>query len=96
MSGGRFFSGSGQTYREPQLVLFSDQVQSACGYAGASTGRFIVRDEKVYLDLSFFEEMQQQLGARGFRPGLCYRPRGGPSCQNLLGIMDEVMSGGAG
>ncbi|MBP1766486.1 MAG: metalloprotease [Candidatus Aminicenantes bacterium] len=88
------FSGSGQTYREPQLVLFSDQVQSACGYAGASTGPFYCPgDEKVYLDLSFFEEMQQQLGAPGdFALGYVIAHEVGHHVQNLLGIMDEVMS----
>ena len=88
------FSGSGQTYREPQLVLFSDQVQSACGYAGASTGPFYCPgDEKVYLDLSFFEEMQRQLGAPGdFALGYVIAHEVGHHVQNLLGIMDEVMS----
>jgi hypothetical protein len=88
------FSGSGQTYREPQLVLFSDQVQSACGYAGASTGPFYCPgDEKVYLDLSFFDEMQQQLGAPGdFALGYVIAHEVGHHVQNLLGIMDEVMS----
>jgi len=88
------FSGSGQTYREPQLVLFSDQVQSACGYAGASTGPFYCPgDEKVYLDLSFFDEMQRELGAPGdFALGYVIAHEVGHHVQNLLGIMDQVMS----
>jgi len=88
------FSESGQTYREPKLVLFSDQVESACGYAGAATGPFYCPgDEKVYLDLSFFDEMQVQLGAPGdFALGYVIAHEVGHHVQNLLGIMDQVMS----
>jgi len=88
------FSGSGQQYREPHLVLFTDQVDSACGYAGAATGPFYCPgDEKVYLDLSFFDEMQLKLGAPGdFALGYVIAHEVGHHVQNLLGIMDQVMS----
>jgi predicted metalloprotease len=88
------FSEDGQQYREPSLVLFSDQVQSACGYAGAATGPFYCPgDEKVYLDLSFFDEMQLKLGAPGdFALAYVIAHEVGHHVQKLLGIMDQVMS----
>jgi predicted metalloprotease len=59
------FAESGMTYREPQLVLFSDSVQSACGFNTAATGPFYCPpDQKVYLDLGFFDELRK-LGAPG-------------------------------
>ena len=87
-------SESGQAYREPALVLFTHQVQSACGFAGAATGPFYCPgDEKVYLDLSFFDEMQQQLGAPGdFALAYVIAHEDGHHVQKLLGIMDQVMS----
>jgi len=87
-------SESGQAYREPALVLFTHQVQSACGFAGAATGPFYCPgDEKVYLDLSFFDEMQQQLGAPGdFALAYVIAHEVGHHVQKLLGIMDQVMS----
>jgi predicted metalloprotease len=91
---GTVFRESGQQYRDPHLVLFTDQVESACGYAGAATGPFYCPgDEKVYLDLSFFDEMQQELGAPGdFALGYVIAHEVGHHVQNLLGIMDQVMS----
>jgi predicted metalloprotease len=88
------FSQGGQQYRETSLVLFTDQVQSACGYAGAATGPFYCPgDEKVYLDLSFFDEMQLKLGAPGdFALGYVIAHEVGHHVQKLLGIMDQVMS----
>jgi hypothetical protein len=91
---GTVFGESGQQYREPRLVLFTDQVQSACGYAGAATGPFYCPgDEKVYLDLSFFDEMQLKLGAPGdFALAYVIAHEIGHHVQNLLGINDQVMS----
>lgn len=88
------FGESGQQYREPRLVLFTDQVDSACGYAGAATGPFYCPgDEKVYLDLSFFDEMQRKLGAPGdFALAYVIAHEVGHHVQNLLGINDQVMS----
>ena len=88
------FGESGQQYREPQLVLFTDKVESACGFAGAATGPFYCPgDEKVYLDLSFFDEMQLKLGAPGdFALAYVIAHEIGHHVQNLLGIMDQVMA----
>lgn len=60
------FRQAGEQYREPKLVLFTNATESACGYAQAATGPFYCSgDEKVYIDLGFFQEMQRRLGARG-------------------------------
>jgi predicted metalloprotease len=88
------FKQMGETYREPKLVLFSGQVESACGYASAASGPFYCPgDSKVYIDLSFFEEMQRKLGAPGdFAQAYVIAHEVGHHVQNLLGINDEVMS----
>lgn len=88
------FRQSGRSYREPKLVLFSDQISSACGYAGASSGPFYCpADEKVYIDLSFFKQMQRQLGAHGdFALAYVIAHEVGHHVQNLLGITDQVMA----
>jgi len=91
---GTVFREGGQLYRQPTLVLFSDQVESTCGFAGAASGPFYCpEDEKVYLDLSFFEEMQRRLGAPGdFALGYVIAHEVGHHVQKLLGINDQVMS----
>jgi predicted metalloprotease len=62
---GQIFASYGEQYRQPQLVLFSDMVQSVCGLASAASGPFYCPgDQKVYLDLSFFRELAR-LGAPG-------------------------------
>ncbi len=90
----RVFQQGGQTYREPRLVLFSSQVSSACGYTGASTGPFYCPgDERIYIDLSFFKEMQAKLGAHGdFALAYVIAHEVGHHVQNLLGISNQVMS----
>ena len=56
----------GSRYEDTKVVLFRDSIQSACGYAGAATGPFYCPgDRKVYLDLSFYEELQRRFGAPG-------------------------------
>ena len=84
----------GQTYQEPKLVLFSGQVDSACGFASAASGPFYCpEDSKVYIDLSFFEDMQRQLGAPGdFARAYVLAHEVGHHVQNLLGINDQIMS----
>lgn len=90
----RIFQQNGQSYREPQLVLFSNQISSACGYAGASSGPFYCpADEKVYIDLDFFEQMQAQLGAHGdFALAYVIAHEVGHHVQNMLGIAGDVMA----
>ncbi|HOS72356.1 MAG TPA: neutral zinc metallopeptidase [Bacteroidales bacterium] len=92
------FRKSGRTYRQPKLVLFSGQVESACGYASASSGPFYCPgDEKVYIDLNFFSELQNRLGAHGdFAVAYVIAHEIGHHVQNLLGILDQVNSQRAG
>ncbi|MFZ1386262.1 MAG: neutral zinc metallopeptidase [Thiolinea sp.] len=62
---GPMFQAAGKTYKEPHLVLFTEQIESACGYASAASGPFYCpADQKVYIDLSFFPELRR-LGAPG-------------------------------
>ena len=87
------FQQEGTAYREPKLVLFSGATDSACGYAGSATGPFYCSgDEKIYIDLSFFQEMQQRLGARGdFAWAYVIAHEVGHHVQNQLGVMAQVM-----
>jgi predicted metalloprotease len=91
---GAQFKAMGRTYREPKLVLFTDQVESACGYAGASVGPFYCPgDEKVYLDLAYFQDMERELNFEGdFALAYVIAHEVGHHIQNQLGIMDQVSS----
>jgi predicted metalloprotease len=86
------FAQSGQSYQPPQLVLFSGAVQSACGMAGSATGPFYCpADQKVYLDLSFFEELEQRFGAPGdFAQAYVIAHEVGHHIQTLLGVTSQV------
>lgn len=86
------FRQNGRQYREPTLVLFSEQVQSACGRAGASVGPFYCPgDEKVYIDLSFYEELRRRFNAPGdFAQAYVIAHEVGHHVQNLMGISDRV------
>jgi len=86
------FSERGRTYQRPKLVLFSDAVQSACGTAEAAVGPFYCPpDSQVYLDLSFFHELEQRFGAPGdFARAYVIAHEVGHHVQNLLGIADKV------
>ncbi len=88
------FREMGRTYQEPKLVLFSDQVSSACGFADAASGPFYCpADGKVYLDLSFLEDLQRKLDAQGdFARAYVIAHEVGHHIQNLLGISDQVAS----
>jgi hypothetical protein len=85
-----------QRYREPKLVLFTDQVQSACGVAGSSTGPFYCPgDEKLYLDFSFFRELKNEFRAPGdFAQAYVIAHEVGHHVQNILGTMDKVHRAG--
>jgi predicted metalloprotease len=87
------FRKMGLTYQEPKLVLFSGEVQTDFGYSSASTGPFYSPgDSKVYIDLTFLEDMQKQLNAPGdFAMAYVLAHEVGHHVQNLLGITDEVM-----
>lgn len=88
------FNQAGKHYRKPKLVIFSDQVQSACGFSSAATGPFYCPgDEKVYIDLMFFQDMQRRLGAHGdFALAYVIAHEVGHHVQNLLGITNQVMA----
>ncbi|TWT01957.1 neutral zinc metallopeptidase [Planomicrobium sp. CPCC 101079] len=86
------FAEEGMEYVEPTLVLFSGSVESACGTAGASVGPFYCPgDQKLYIDLSFYDELQQQFQAPGdFAMAYVIAHEVGHHVQNLLGVMEQV------
>ncbi len=83
-------------YTAPKLVLFTDQISSACGYANAATGPFYCPgDQKLYLDFAFFKDLQNEFHAPGdFAQAYVIAHEVGHHVQNLLGIMDRVQSAG--
>ena len=86
------FRQNGRQYREPTLVLFADRVDSACGIAGAAVGPFYCPgDQKVYIELSFYEELRRRFNAPGdFAQAYVIAHEVGHHVQNLLGISDRV------
>lgn len=79
-------------YREPTMVLFTGYVSSACGSASSATGPFYCPgDEKLYLDLSFFEDMEKRLNAPGdFAQAYVIAHEVGHHVQNLMGITEKM------
>jgi len=86
------FQKLGRTYPKPTLVLFSGQVESACGMAESAVGPFYCGgDQRVYIDLSFYKEMQQQLHSSGeFARAYVVAHEVGHHVQRLLGFADAV------
>ncbi len=91
---GKIFAQSGSTYRQPTLVLFRSQVESACGYATAASGPFYCPgDEKVYIDLSFFDDLRARYGVYGdFAIAYVVAHEIGHHVQKQMGILDEVQT----
>ncbi len=88
------FKENNLTYRDPILVTFSNSVESACGLSSAATGPFYCPgDEKLYVDLMFFEDLQKRLNAPGdFVFAYVIAHEVGHHVQKLLGIMDKYNS----
>jgi predicted metalloprotease len=86
------FRQQGSQYRKPTLVLFRDAVESACGFQNAAVGPFYCpMDEKVYIDLAFYEDMKRKLDAPGdFAQAYVIAHEVGHHVQNQLGISDKV------
>jgi len=86
------FQKMGRTYQPPTLVLYSEAVESACGMAGSAVGPFYCpSDHKVYLDLSFFEDLRTRFGASGdFAEAYVIAHEVGHHVQTLLGISGKV------
>jgi predicted metalloprotease len=85
------FAAIGETYPEPAVVLFSDAVNTACGAADSSVGPFYCPgDSKVYIDLSFYDQLHRQFGAPGdFAQAYVLAHEVGHHVQNLTGVLPE-------
>jgi predicted metalloprotease len=91
------FAASGQRYRPPVLVMFTDATQSACGYGSSATGPFYCpSDQKVYIDLGFFGDLARMAGVGSeefdFAGAYVIAHEVGHHVQNLLGISDQVQA----
>src|SRR5687768_5011292 len=90
---GAIFAERGATYQPPTLVLFTDVVRSGCGTASSQTGPFYCPlDQKLYLDLGFFRELERLGGPGDFAAAYVIGHEVGHHVQNLAGTADEVRS----
>ena len=88
------FQQSGESYREPTLVLFTGAVNSACGFAQAAVGPFYCpADQKVYIDLGFYRDLKQRFGAPGdFAQAYVIAHEVAHHVQTLMGISERVQA----
>ena len=92
------FSAGGAQYREPHLVIFSDATSSACGTGQSAMGPFYCPlDQTVYIDLSFYSDLRERLGAPGdFAQAYVIAHEVGHHVQNMLGTMERAQQSGGG
>jgi len=92
----RIFREMGRSYSEPKLVLFTEAIDSGCGFAQAAVGPFYCpRNRKVYIDLSFYRDLQDRFGAPGdFAQAYVIAHEVGHHVQNLLGISAKLEAAG--
>ncbi|WP_095145437.1 MULTISPECIES: neutral zinc metallopeptidase [unclassified Pseudomonas] len=91
---GQIFQQAGRQYAAPKLMLFSGRVNSACGGASSATGPFYCpADQRVYLDMSFFQEMSQRFNAAGdFAQAYVIAHEVGHHVQTLLGVSAKIQA----
>jgi predicted metalloprotease len=91
---GQIFRDMGRTYARPRLVLYRGGIQSGCGYGAAQMGPFYCpNDQKVYIDLSFYQELKNRFHAPGeFAQAYVIAHEVGHHVQNLLGIMRQAQT----
>lgn len=88
---GQYFQTQGSTYQPPRVVLFSGQTDSGCGMADRASGPFYCpNDQRVYIDLAFYDQLRQQFGAPGdFAQAYVIAHEVGHHVQNLIGVLPE-------
>jgi uncharacterized protein len=95
---GEVFSGSGEQLPQPEVVLFSDAVNTQCGAASSQVGPFYCPlDQTIYLDLGFYDDLESRFGAEGgpFAEMYVVAHEYGHHIQNLLGFLDQGRDAGA-